>query len=119
MSQKAIAEGIQIVVVPTPELARTWLEGLQDRLLPNVVLLRLSLAESGASLIDLEERLSLIAEFNLLVSSIPVMIIADRDRFGDRLLVARHGGAFYLKQPLLPSQAVCFCQQLLERSSWG
>ena len=114
LSEKAISEGIQMVVVPTPELARTWLEGLKDRLLPNVVLLRLSLAG-----IDIEERLSLIAEFNLLVPSIPVIIIADRDRFRDRLLVARHGGALYLKQPLLASEALSFCQQILERSSWG
>ncbi len=119
LSEKALSEGIQIVVVPTPELARSWLEGLQDRLLPNVVLLRLSLVGAKTNDKDLEERLSLIAEFNLLVPSIPVIIIADRDHFRDRLLVARHGGAFYLKQPLLPAQVVAFCQQVLESSSWG
>lgn len=119
LSQEAISAGIQMVVMQTPGLARTWLEGLQDRLLPNVVILRLSFAGSRANLKDLKERLSLIAEFNLVVPSIPVIIIADRDRFQDRLLVARHGGAFYLKQPLLPSQAISFCQQVLERSSWG
>ncbi|MGD1804820.1 response regulator [Dapis sp. BLCC M126] len=119
LSQKAISEGIQMVVVPTPELARTWLEGLQDRLLPNAVLLRLSLTGSRANSKDLEERLSLIAEFKLLVPSIPVIIIADRDHFRDRLLVARHGGALYLKQPLLASEAISFCQKVLEHSSWG
>ncbi|MEM1393360.1 MAG: response regulator [Cyanobacteria bacterium P01_H01_bin.150] len=119
LSQKAISEGIQIVIVPTPELARSWLEGLQDRLLPNIVLVRLSLVGVNTNDKDLEERLSLIAEFNLLVPSIPVIVIADRDQFRDRLLVARHGGAFYLKQPLLPAQVVAFCQQVLESSSWG
>ncbi|NES06936.1 MAG: response regulator [Okeania sp. SIO2F4] len=119
LSEKALSEGIQIVVVPTPELAISWLEGLQDRLLPNIVLLRLSLVGANTNDKDLEERLSLIAEFNLLVPSIPVIIIADRDHFRDRLLVARHGGAFYLKQPLLPAQVVAFCQQVLESSSWG
>ena len=119
LTQKAIAEGIQTAIAPTPELARTCLEGLEDRQLPNLVLLRLSFVESASNLISLEERLSLIAEFNLLVPSIPVIIIADRDQFRDRLLVVRHGGAFYLKQPVTPAQALAFCQQVLERSSQG
>ena len=119
LTQKATSEGIRTIVATTSESAITWLEGLQYTQLPHVVLIRLSLAAAIANSQELEERLSLIAEFNLLVPSIPVIVIADRDRFQDRLLVTQYGNVLYLKQPILPSQAIYFCQQLLERSSWG
>jgi DNA-binding response OmpR family regulator len=119
LSQKAIAEGIRTAIAPTPELARTWLEGLPDGQLPNVVLLRLSFLGPASNPISLQERLSLIAEFKSLVPSIPVIIIADRDHFQDRLLVARQGATFFLKRPVTPAQAIAFCQQFLERSSQG
>ncbi|MGK7922808.1 MAG: response regulator [Trichodesmium sp.] len=119
LTQKATAEGIRTVVATTSESARTWLEGLQYTQLPHVVIIRLSLASSIANSQELEERLSLIAEFNLLVPSIPVIVIGDRDRFEDRLFVTQYGSVLYLKQPILPSQAIYFCQQVLERSARG
>lgn len=119
LTQKATSEVIRTAVATTAESAITWLKGLQYTQLPHVVLIRLSLTGSITNSQELNERLSLIAEFNLLVPSIPVIVIGDRDRFQDRLLVTQYGNVLYLKQPILPSQAIYFCQQVLERSSWG
>ena len=55
----------------------------------------------------------------MLQPAIPVIVIADRDRFEDRLLVARHGGKFYLTQPINPQQIIAFCQTVTQYSSWG
>ena len=119
LTEEAATQGIRTKILPTPELVKVWLYEQQARYeqLPHAVLLTISLANS-----ELEERqeyLALIAEFNLLVPSIPVIVIADRDRFQDRLQVARHGGSFYLTQPVNPSQTITFCQQVIQRSSLG
>ena len=119
LTKEATSQGIQTAIAPTPELARIWLQNQQERQLPNAVLLKISFAQSASNLISLWGYLSLIAEFNLRTPSIPVVVIGDRDRFRDRLQVARHGGCVYLKQPVTPSQAIAFCQKVLERSSQG
>ncbi len=119
LTEEAATQGIRTKILPTPELVKIWLEDKQAcyEQLPHAVLLTISLANS-----ELEERqeyLALIAEFNLLVPSIPVIVIADRDRFQDRLQVARHGGRFYLSQPVSPSQIISVCQKALQHSSLG
>jgi len=121
LTKEATAQGIRAEILPTPESARVWLREKQAReeQLPNVVLLRITFAESAIEPQPRWEYLTLMAEFNLLVPSIPVMVIADRDHFQDRLQVARHGGSFYLTQPVSPSQTIIFCQQVLQRSSQG
>ena len=116
LTQKALSEGMRTAIASSPELARIWLEGLQDDQLPNVVLLKLSFLGEAS---NLEESLSLIAKFNSFIPSIPVIIIADRDQLQDRLLVAQQGANFYLKQPVTPEQAIAFCQQALPGSIQG
>ena len=121
LSKEATAQGIRADILPTPELARVWLREKQAReeQLPNIVLLNIAFAESEIEPQSRWEYLTLMAEFNLLIPSIPVMVIADRDHFQDRLQVARHGGSFHLTQPVSPSQTIIFCQQVLQRSSQG
>jgi DNA-binding response OmpR family regulator/HPt (histidine-containing phosphotransfer) domain-containing protein len=117
LSQEANDRGIRTKILATPEQVTVWLEETQVRYeqLPHAVLLKISFTEARLR----QEYLTLIAEFNLLIPSIPTIVIADSDRFSDRLQVARHGGSFYLKQPVTPSQIVTFCQQALQRSSQG
>jgi DNA-binding response OmpR family regulator len=77
------------------------------------VLLEVSFTE------NVQEYLALIAEFKLLTPSIPVIVIGDRDHFGDRLLVARHGGKFYLTQPVNPSQIMAVYHKAVQHLSLG
>ena len=119
LNQQAVSEGIRTAVASSPEFARTWLEGLQHDQLPNVVLMRLSFAKSLSYFTSLDEYLSLISQFNSFTPSITVIIIADQDQFQERLLVAKYGDAFYLKQPVTPAQAIAFCQRILQSSTQG
>ena len=109
-------------VIPTPELTRNWLEVTQNNhgQLPDVVLIQVSFTEGDvAQSATMLGYLALIAEFKLLKPSIPVIVIADRDRFQDRLLVARHGGKFFLTQPINSSQIIAVCQKAAQDSSSG
>ena len=116
--QEANNLGVKTASAPSPELAKIWLEEQPANTLPNLVLLKISFAESTNPL-SRWEGLSLIAEFKLIEPSIPVIVIADRDRFQDRLQVARHGGYFSLQQPITPLQTITFCQQVLRNFSLG
>ena len=119
LSHEAETQGIRTKILPTPELVKIWLEKQQNSStqLPQAVLLTISFAESEYS--SLQKHLTLIAEFKLFVPSIPVIVIADRDRFEDRLQVARHGGSFFLTQSVNPKQIITICQQAIQRSSLG
>lgn len=112
-------QGIRTKTIATAELVREWLEAKQidNGQLPDAVILQVSFCEDSTDTI--QEYLALIAEFKLLTPSIPVVVIADRDRFQDRLLVTRHGGKFYLTQPVNPSQIILACQKAIEESSQG
>ena len=116
--QEATNLGLRTAIAPSPELAKIWLEEQPANKLPNLVLLKISFAESMNPL-SRWNRLSLIAEFKLIEPSVPVIVLADRDRFQDRLQVARHGGYFYLQQPITPRQTITFCQQVLRNVSLG
>ena len=118
---EAQIQGIATKIISTPELVRAWLTEKQASYeqLPDAVLLNISFFEDALEPDSRPEYLALIAEFNLLVPSIPVVVIADRDRFQDRLQVARHGGKFFLTQPVSPSQIISVCQQALQYSSIG
>ncbi len=117
ITQEAKIQGIRTKILPTSETVKIWLERQQERYenLPQVVLLTISFTNLETD--SQQEYLELIAEFKLLEPSIPVIVIADRDRFGDRLRVSRHGGSFYLTQPLTASQIIAVCQQAIQRSS--
>lgn len=115
LAQEANSKGINTATTTTPELARSYFENENNQQLPNVVILRLTFTQSINDPNLLFEHLSLVAEFNLLIPSIPVIVIGDSDRWQDRLYVARYGGYFYLPQPVSSSQIIDFCQQVLER----
>ena len=116
LTQKAINQGIRTEILPTPELVKIWLEDKQvnHKQLPNLVLLKISALKSYR-----EEYLALIAEFNLLIPSIPVIVIDHFPSFYNQLQVARHGGTVYLQQPVTVSQTMAFCQSILESSFQG
>lgn len=115
LTQEATNFGIRTAIAPTTELAKSWLGEEQE--LPSVVLLKISFEELTPNSISRWDRLSLIAEFKLAEPSIPVIVLADGDHLEDRLQVVRHGGSFFLKQPITAVQTLSFCQQVLERSS--
>ncbi len=117
LTQEASSKGIQTAIVPTPELARTWLNNRKNLDFPNAVILNIDFAKSAYQPGLLLEGLSIIAEFSLHTPSIPVIVIADSDQVQDRLQIARHGGYFYLKKPVTCTQIIAFCQQVLERFS--
>ena len=119
LAETAVTKGIRTKILSTPELVTIWLaqQQNQNKQLPQAVLLNISFAD--AEVFSRQEYLALIAEFKLLVPSIPVIVIADRDRFQERLQVARHGGSFYFTQPINPSQTITFCQRIIQRSSLG
>ncbi len=119
LTAAAAKQGIRTKILPTPEAVKTWLQQQQanDRQLPQTVLLTISFADSQPAL--QQEYLGLIAEFKLFVPSIPAVVIADRDRFQDRLQVARHGGKFYLTRTINPSQIIAMCQKAAQYSSLG
>ena len=116
---EAQIQGMLTKVISTPELVKDWLTETQakDGQLPDVVLLNISFTEDAAESNSRQEYLALIAEFNLLVPSIPAIVIADRDRFQDRLQVTRHGGKYYLPQSVSPSKIISVCQQASQHFS--
>lgn len=112
--------GIRTKAISTPEQVKNWLEAKSDRQqFPDAVLLQVSFTKDSVKLSTTQEYLTLIAEFKLLTPSIPVIVVADRDRFEDRLLVARHGGKFYLTQSINPQQIMTVCQKAARYSSLG
>ncbi|HHP7229834.1 MAG TPA: response regulator [Xenococcaceae cyanobacterium] len=121
LTSEAKNQEIRTKVIFTPEKVKDWLQETQisGEQLPHVVIIRISFTEDRVELTAREEYLDLIAEFKLLTPSIPVVVIADRDRFEDRLLVARHGGKFYLTQPVDPRQVITVCQKVAQYSSLG
>ena len=120
LTLEAESQGIRTLVISTPESVRNWLEIIQinQEQLPDAVLLQVCFSGDNSQSTR-EDYLALIAEFKLLTPSIPVIVIADRDRFQDRLLVARHGGKFYLTQPITNNQIIAVCQKAAQYSSLG
>ncbi|MCJ8282905.1 MAG: response regulator, partial [Rivularia sp. ALOHA_DT_140] len=115
LTQQANSKEIKTAIATNPELARNYLDNKNNQQLPNVVIIKLTFAQSTQDPNLLFEHLSLIAEFNLLTPSIPVIVIGDSDRWQDRLYVARYGGYFYLQEPVSSTQIIDCCQQILER----
>lgn len=117
---KANKQGFRTKLISTPQAVKIWLKQQQasGKKLPSAVLLEIAWENSAPSA-PLTEYLALIAEFSLIIPSVPVIVLADRDRFTDRLQVARHGGKFYLSQPISSSQIMSVCQQAAQNSAWG
>ena len=121
LTPEANKEGFRTKTISNPELIKDWLQSKQihNARLPDAVLIRLSFTGDRAEFGLNHEYLALIAEFKLLTPPIPVIVIADRDRFQDRLLVTRHGGKFYLTQPINPSQIIDMCQKAIQDTARG
>ena len=113
LHQTALTEGIQALFFCFPTEGKSWLQTRKSHQFPDIALIRLSFSEN---ITPLEEYLSLIDEFNRLNLSIPVIVISDRDRFADRLLLAQRGVTFFVKQPITPEKAIDLCQKGWERS---
>lgn len=120
LTEIATAKGIRTEILATPELVKSRLQQQQNNYgqMPYGVILNISWAESANKILK-REYLELIAEFKLSTPSIPVIVIGDRDRFQDRLLIARHGGSFYIAQPVNPRQIITLFQQAIQQSSLG
>ena len=121
ITSEANQEGFRTKTISNPESVKDWLQTKQTNNdpLPDAVLIRLSFTSDRVESSLNQEYLALIAEFKLLTPPIPVIVIADRDRFQDRLLVTRHGGKYYLTQPIDPSQIITVCQKAIQESSQG
>jgi DNA-binding response OmpR family regulator len=118
---QATQQGIRTKVISKPREVQAWLEARQKnrQQLPHAVLLTISFAEEDLESAARAEYLALIAEFKLLTPPIPAIVVADRDHFQDRLLVARHGGKFFLTQPVNSQQMIALCQTAVQYSSLG
>ncbi|MFM2315563.1 MAG: hypothetical protein RLZZ04_4841, partial [Cyanobacteriota bacterium] len=116
---EATQQGIRTQVIAKPREVQDWLTARQKnhQQLPHAVLI--FFAEEDLASASKGEYLALIAEFKLLTPSIPVIVVADRDRFQDRLVVARHGGKFFLTQPVNSQQIIALCQTAAQYSSLG
>lgn len=121
LTEEAIDRGMNTKILPDPQSVKKWLIERQtsNEQLPDAVLLKICFTEDASRPYSRQEYLALIAEFNLFVPSIPVIVIADLDLFKARLQVARNGGRFYLPQPVSPSQTITICQKALQDSSLG
>ncbi len=121
ITSEANKGGFRTKAMPTTESVKNWLATKQtnNEQLPDAVLLQISFLNDRVESHSQQEYLALIAEFKLLTPPVPVIVIADRDRFQDRLLVTRHGGKFYLTQPINPSQIIAVCQTAIQDSSQG
>lgn len=118
---QATQQGVRTKIISKPREVLDWLEVRQSnhQQLPHAVLLKISFAEEDLESFARIEYLALIAEFKLLTPPIPVIVVADRDRFQDRLLVARHGGKFFLTQPVNSQQIIAVCQTAVQYNSLG
>ena len=118
LTPEAQTRGIRIQTFPNPEALTIWLEQNRGNASsPQAILLNISFTNFEPIL--KQEYLTLIAELKLIEPAIPVIVVADRDRFEDRLLVTRHGGSLYLNQSLTPRQIIDFCQQIIQNSAKG
>ncbi|MGL5080386.1 MAG: response regulator [Microcoleaceae cyanobacterium] len=124
----AHAVGFQVFLAPTLAMAKTLLypEGSlawrTTPLRPDLVLVKLSFSaavESGSGYFSLSERLTLISELKLRSPTLPILVIADRDQFEERLTVTRRGGWFFLPEPIAPTEVIVAISRLLQMGQAG
>lgn len=105
---------IRMVIAPTVELARDWLEaksfpGSSDRL-PQGILLQL--AESVA-----QEGLDWMATVRRNYPNLPLLVVGARNELPDRLAVIRRGGTLFLEPSIEPEEVIDSLGQLLNRKN--
>lgn len=118
LENAAKEQGICTAIVSNLREIRLFLNA-NAQVLPDAVLLKLSFLDShqlARNSTILAERLSIISELTLRVPSLPIITIADRDTFSDRLEVARRGGCFLLREPATPEQTIASIMPILQRS---
>ena len=112
-------QGIRTEIAINPRQIRPFLDPFSPGF-PDAVLLKLSFLESYSqsrkNAPTLVERLSAISEIALRSPSLPIITIADRDIFSDRLEIARRGGCLFIREPATPDQTISSIFKLLQRS---
>jgi len=103
---EATARGIRAAMAQNLTAARQAI----TRERPHVILLALSFSETS------EDGLTLLAELAAQASPIPVMVMAARDTFVDRVEVARLGGRGFLPKPMQPAQLLEAVMSLLSQT---
>jgi DNA-binding response OmpR family regulator len=109
----AHGQGLRTKVMADPSIAQDWLKSclLYQDTLPDGLILTIGFSENNFRFPSVQEGLALITQCKHLIPPIPVIVIADRDRWEDRLLIADHGATFYLAKPINPTQVIKLCQQ--------
>jgi diguanylate cyclase (GGDEF)-like protein len=96
VAREAAVQGLRTQIVADLATARETLQHAR----PAVVLLNLSI--SGAA----EDTLKLLGELSAHTQPVPVLTLASRESFTDRVEVARLGGRGFLHKPVSPTQIV-------------
>ena len=91
----ALDRGIKTLIAPTVRAARKILA--QTRV--DMALLKVDFNNSS----DLEQSLAPLESFRDFAPAVPLLVIADRANFSDRVEVIRRGGDTFLKQPVSPT----------------
>ncbi|NJN75465.1 MAG: response regulator [Synechococcaceae cyanobacterium RL_1_2] len=109
----AHGQGLRTKVMADPSIAQDWLKSclLYQDTLPDGLILTISFSDNNFRFPSVQESLTLITQCKHLIPPIPVIVIADRDRWEDRLLIADYGATFYLAKPINPTQVIKLCQQ--------
>ncbi|MBP0021541.1 MAG: response regulator [Cyanobacteria bacterium SBLK] len=109
--------GIRTTIASHPQQIRSFLTPHSPQF-PDAILLELSFLESrqmGGNYQILATQLSIISEIALRSPSLPIITLADRDGFGDRLDVARRGGRLFLRKSAKPEEAIAAILPVLQR----
>ncbi|MDQ2695511.1 MAG: response regulator [Pseudomonadota bacterium] len=101
----ATAQGLRSQLAATPAEARQCLAEASPR---TVVLLDLATGQAGGGL-------ALLKELAGRQPPLPVLVLADRDAFAERVEVARLGGRGYLQKPLSTAQVLEAVSLVLQR----
>ncbi|QIR36160.1 response regulator [Tolypothrix sp. PCC 7910] len=102
--------GIQVRFAQTARSPISSARELIAEYSPDVVLLDLGSTDTT------ETNLALLAELNASNSSIPVIVLTDKDSLLDRVKVARLGGSGILQKPVSPTQIFETVNQILQRT---
>lgn len=111
-------QGIRTAIASHPQQIRPFIESHSSQF-PDAILLKLSFLDAdkvGGNSLALAEQLSVISEIALRSPSLPILAIADRDTFNDRLEVARRGGSLFLRESTKPEDAIASILPVLQRS---
>lgn len=105
VAEEGVAFKIRTEIALNPAAARAVLSTNR----PDVVLLDLSFGDAA------EEGLTLLVELIKQTPPVPILVLAERDAFIDRVEVARLGGRGFLQKPMPPAQILEVAIQVLQQ----